>query len=76
MRYNIKRNSVKILALLCEKIDKYEFLSGEEILPPEHRRMIEQAKFAKLPLGKAFEKQTKTNEDQEEKQINAIEDNK
>ena len=76
MRYNIKRNSVKILALLCEKIDKYEFLSGEEILPPEHRRMIEQAKFAKFPLGKAFERQTKTNEYQEEKQINAIEDNK
>ena len=61
---------------MCEKIDKYQFLTGEEMLPPEHRRMIEQAKFAKFPLGKAFEKQTKTNEDQEEKQINAIEDNK
>ena len=61
---------------MCEKIDKYEFLTSEEILPPEHRRMIEQAKFAKFPLGKAFERQTKTNEDQEEKQINAIEDNK
>ena len=76
MRYNIKRKSVNILALLWEKIDKYEFLTCEEILPPEHRRMIEQVKFAKFPLGKAFEKQTKTNEDQEEKQINAIEDNK
>ena len=61
---------------MCEKIDKHQFLTGEEMLPPEHRRMIEQAKFAKFPLGKAFEKQTKTNEDQEEKQINAIEDNK
>ena len=61
---------------MCEKIDKYQFLTGEEMLTPEHRRMIEQAKFAKFPLGKAFEKQTKTNEDQEEKQINAIEDNK
>ena len=36
--------------------------------------MIEQAKFAYSPLGKAFEKQTKTIEDQGKKQIKAIED--
>ena len=34
------------------------------------------AKFAYSPLGKAFEKQTKTIEDQGEKQIQTIEDNK
>ena len=34
--------------------------------------MIEQAKFTYYPLGKAFEKQTKTIEDQREKQINAL----
>ena len=38
--------------------------------------MIERAKFTYSPLGKAFEKQTKTIEDQGEKQIKAIEDNK
>ena len=38
--------------------------------------MIEQAKFTYSPLGKAFEKQTKTIKDQREKQIEAIEDNK
>ena len=34
--------------------------------------MIEQAKFIYYPLGKAFEKQTKTTEDQGRKQIEAI----
>ena len=36
--------------------------------------MIEQAKFAYSHLGKAFEKQAKTIEDQGEKQIKAIEE--
>ena len=35
--------------------------------------MIEQAKFTYSPLGKAFEKQTKTIKDQGEKQVNALE---
>ena len=40
------------------------------------QQIIEQAKFTYSPLGKAFEKQTKTIEDQGEKQIKAIQDNK
>ena len=43
-------------------------------LPSNQRQMIEQAKFTYSPLGKAFEKQTKTIEDQGEKQIKAIQD--
>ena len=39
--------------------DKYEYLTGEEI-PPDQRRVIEQAKFTYSPLSKAFEKQSKT----------------
>ena len=35
--------------------------------------MIEQAKFAYSPLGKSFEKQIKTIEDQEIKQLESIE---
>ena len=38
--------------------------------------MIEQAKFAYSRLEKAFEKQTKTIEDQGQKQLKAIKDNK
>ena len=40
--------------------DKYEHLTGEEILPPDQRRVIQQAKFTYSPLSKAFEKQIKT----------------
>ena len=51
------------------KIDKYEYLTGEENLPSDQSRMIEQAKFTDSPLGKSFEKQIKTVEYQREKQI-------
>ena len=36
-----------------------------EILPPKQHRIIEEAKFTYLPLGKALEKQIKTVEEQE-----------
>ena len=39
------------------------------------RQLIEQAKVAYSPLGKAFEKQTKTIVDQWKKQIKVMEDN-
>ena len=48
--------AAKLSALSSEKIDKYEYLTGEEILPSDQRRVIEQAKFTYSPLGKAFEK--------------------
>ena len=57
---------------LSGKIDKYEYLTGEEILPPGQKRAIKQAKFTYSLLGKAFEKQIKTTGDQGRKQIEAI----
>ena len=48
----------------------------EEILPSNQQQIIEQANFTYSPLGKAFEKQTKTIEDKGGKQIKAIQDNK
>ena len=33
-------------------MDKYEYLTGEEILPFNRRQIIEQAKSAYSPLGK------------------------
>ena len=59
---------------IFQKIYKYEYLTVEEILPPDQRRVIEQANFPYSPLGKAFEKQTKTIEDQEQKRIKATEE--
>ena len=64
LQYDINREAAKILALSSRKIDKYEYLTGEEILPSNQQRIIEQAKFTYSPLGKTFEKQTKTIKDQ------------
>ena len=72
LQYNIIREGVKISALSSGKIDKYEYLTGEEILPFNQKQIIGKAKFTYSPLGKAFEKQTETNEDQGKKQIKAI----
>ena len=76
LQYDINREAAKISALSSGKIDKYEYLTGEEILPSNQQQIIEQAKFPYSPLGKAFEKQTKTIADRGEKQIKAIQDNK
>ena len=72
LQYDINREAAKISALSSGKIDKYEYLTGEEILPPNRQQIIEQAKFTYSPLGKAFEKQTKTIKDQGRKQIDAL----
>ena len=72
LQYDINREAAKISALSSGKIDNYEYLTGEEILPSNQQQIIEQAKFTYSPLGKAFEKQTKTIEDQEKNQISAI----
>ena len=71
---DINRESAKISALSSGKIDKYEYLTGEEIFPSVQSRIIKQAKFEYSPLGKAFEKLIKTIEGQGEKQIKALED--
>ena len=74
LQYDINREAAKISALSSGKTDKYEYLTGEEILPSNQQQIIQQAKFTYSPLGKAFEKQTKTIKDQGEKQIKAIQD--
>ena len=75
LQYDINREAAKISALLSGKLDKYEYLTGEEILPSNQQQIIEQAKFNYSPLGKVFEKQRKTIEDQGEKQVKSIQDN-
>ena len=66
-QHDINREAAKISALSSGKIYKYEYLTGEEILPPDERAVIDQAKLTYSPLGKAFEKQAKTIEYQGEK---------
>ena len=74
LQYNINREAAKMLALLSGTIDKNEYLTGEEILPSDQRRVIKQAKFTYSALGKTVAKQAKTIEDQGKKQIKTTED--
>ena len=54
LQYDIDREAAKISALSSGKIDKYEDLTGEEILPSNQQQIIEEAKFTYSPLGKAL----------------------
>ena len=72
LQYDINREAARISALSSGKIDKYEYVTGEGILPSHQSRIIEQAKFTYFPVVKAFEKQRKTIEDQGIKQGEAL----
>ena len=54
LQYDINRETAKISALSSGKLHKYEYLTGEDILPSNQQQMIEQTKFTYSPLGKAF----------------------
>ena len=58
--YDINSKAAEMSALSSGKINKYEYVTGNKILPSNQQQMIEQAKFTYSPLGKAFEKQIKT----------------
>ena len=68
-KYNmtITEKQQKKSALSSGKIDKYEYLVGEEISPSDQSRIIEQAKFTYSPLVNAFEEVIKAIEDQGKK---------
>ena len=74
LRYGINREAAKISALSSGKIHNYEYLIGKDILPSNQQQIIEQARFNYSPLGKRFEKQIKTIEDQGKTQVDALED--
>ena len=60
LQYHINKEAAKISALSSGKIDRYEYITGEEMLPSDQIRIIDQPKFTYSPLGKAFVKQGKT----------------
>ena len=54
VQYNLDRKAGKIFALFSNNLDKYEYLTGEDLgLKPS---TVEQAKFEYSPLGKIFNK--------------------
>ena len=84
-QYDLDREAAKISALSSNNLDKYEYLTGEDLgLKPS---TVEQAKFEYSPLGKIFNKglseddkeegllkKLKNIEGKNEAQLQAIED--
>ena len=56
-------------ALSSGKINKYEYLTSEEILPSDLSRTIEQATFKYSPLKRAFEKHKKRLKNKEKNKL-------
>ena len=53
-QYDLDKKAAKISALSSNNLDKYEYLTGEDLgLKPN---TIEQARFEYSPLGKSFNK--------------------
>ena len=53
-QHDLDRKAAKISALSSNNLDKYEYLTGEDLgLKPS---TVEQAKFEYSPLGKVFTK--------------------
>ena len=73
LQYDINREAAKISALSSGKIDKYEYLLGEEVLCANQRQITEQAKLTYSPLGKVLEKQTRIIVEQGREQNEATE---
>ena len=67
LQYDINREAAKISTLSSGKIRRYEYLTGEDILPSNQQQVITYS-----TLGKVFEKQIKAIEDQGQKQVDAL----
>ena len=62
-QYDLDRNAAKISALASNNLEKYEYLTGEDIgLKPS---TVEQAKFEYSPQGKVFTKGLHKNDQKE-----------
>ena len=62
-QYDLDRKATKISALSSNNLDKYEYLTGEDLgLKPS---TVEQAKFEYSPLGKIFTKELKEHDQKE-----------
>ena len=52
LQHDTNRDAANVSALSSGKIAKYEYLRGEELIPPYQKRVIEQATFRYSPLVK------------------------
>ena len=72
LQYDIEREAAKISVLSSGKIDKYKYLTGEQILHLDQSREIRETTFTYSPLEAALERQIKTNKDQRKMQADAL----
>ena len=74
LQYKFYREPAEISVPSLGKFNKYEYVTGEKILPSGPSQVMEKAKFTFSPLGKAFEKQKQINaiKKHRNQQINAI----
>ena len=73
-QYNLDRQNAKISALSSGELDKYEYLTGEDL---GHKPdVVQKAKFEYSPLGQVFNKGLEKDEKQEVllKRLKNIED--
>ena len=54
LQYDINREAAKISALSSGKVDEFEYLVGEEILPSNQRQIIGQNRFTYFHFRKSF----------------------
>ena len=54
LQYDINREAAKISVLSSGKVDEYEYLVGEEILPYNRRQIIGQNRFTYFHFMKSF----------------------
>ena len=52
LQYDINREAAKISALSSGKLHKYEYLTGEDILPSNQQQIIEETNLLILPQEK------------------------
>ena len=51
VQWDINREAAKISEFSSDKIDTYEYLTGEEIFTSDQSRITEQDKFTNSPAG-------------------------
>ena len=63
-QYDLDRKAAKISALSSNNLDKYEYLTGEDL--GLKRSTVERAKFEYSPLGKIFNRWLEKDDQKEE----------
>lgn len=59
LQYDVNIVTTKMSASLSGKIDKYDYVTNEEVLAPQQHRIIQGVKFFYSSLWKTLEKQVK-----------------